>query len=104
MWSGCIAKACARQHGTGASARGPVAARRGTAKVAAGRRHVHDERRRPTQGARYDPQLMGLVRDADRAGLLHLSVHDCYSDEELWDYLQCLDLSVLPYRFGTHSG
>ena len=64
---------------------------------------VHDDVADP-RGARHDPQLMGLLRDADRAGLLHLSVHDCYSDEELWDYLQCLDLSVLPYRFGTHSG
>ena len=25
-------------------------------------------------------------------------------DDELWDYLQSLDVSVLPYRFGTHSG
>ncbi|MBB1510857.1 glycosyltransferase family 1 protein [Tessaracoccus sp. MC1756] len=31
-------------------------------------------------------------------------VHDYYSDDELWDYFLSLDLSVLPYRFGTHSG
>ena len=31
-------------------------------------------------------------------------MHDYFSDDELWDYLQSLDVSVLPYRFGTHSG
>lgn len=31
-------------------------------------------------------------------------MHDYYSDAELWDYFFHLDLSVLPYRFGTHSG
>ena len=27
-----------------------------------------------------------------------------FTDDELWDYLSSLDLCVLPYRFGTHSG
>ncbi len=30
--------------------------------------------------------------------------HDYFSDDELWAYLSGLDVSVLPYRFGTHSG
>ena len=38
------------------------------------------------------------------AGLVDLHVHDYFSDADLWDYFQGLDLSVLPYRFGTHSG
>jgi len=33
-----------------------------------------------------------------------LRVHPYFSDDELWDYLQTIDVSVLPYRFGTHSG
>jgi len=33
-----------------------------------------------------------------------IRVHPPFSDDELWDYLQELDLSVLPYRWGTHSG
>ena len=37
-------------------------------------------------------------------GQIDLCVHDCFSDEELWTYLESLDVSVLPYRFGTHSG
>jgi hypothetical protein len=31
-------------------------------------------------------------------------VHDYFSDAELWRYLAGLEVSVLPYRFGTHSG
>lgn len=37
-------------------------------------------------------------------GGVEVHVHDFYTDEELWDYFRSLDLSVLPYRFGTHSG
>ena len=55
-------------------------------------------------GARHDADLMRAARRAAVAGTIRLSVHDCFSDDELWDYLQGLDLSVLPYRFGTHSG
>jgi len=55
-------------------------------------------------GARHDPVLMGWLRDAESSGVLTLVVHDCFSDEELWQYLESLDVSVLPYRFGTHSG
>ena len=45
----------------------------------------------------------GLAR-LDAAGLIDLHVHDYFTDDELWDYLSGLDVSVLPYRFGTHSG
>jgi hypothetical protein len=55
-------------------------------------------------GARHDPALMRWLREAAGSGALDLVVHDCFSDEELWQYLESLDLSVLPYRFGTHSG
>lgn len=44
-----------------------------------------------------------LLRAADH-GLIDLRVHDFLSDSELWKYLASLDVSVLPYRFGTHSG
>jgi hypothetical protein len=55
-------------------------------------------------GKRHRPELADhLRRSADR-GDIDLHVHDCYSDDELWDYLQGLDVSVLPYKFGTHSG
>jgi Glycosyltransferase Family 4 len=45
----------------------------------------------------------GLSRLA-AAGRIDLHVHDYFTDDELWDYLSSLDVSVLPYRFGTHSG
>ncbi len=31
-------------------------------------------------------------------------MHPYFTDAELWEYLGSLDVSVLPYRFGTHSG
>jgi glycosyltransferase involved in cell wall biosynthesis len=37
-------------------------------------------------------------------GELELRVHDRFSDEALVDYLSRAQVSVLPYRFGTHSG
>ena len=55
-------------------------------------------------GRRHDPDLARYLADAATAGQLDLRVHDCFSDEQLWTYLESLDVSVLPYRFGTHSG
>ena len=54
-------------------------------------------------GARYDGALMDAVGAAQSRGAL-VDVHDFYSDDELWDYLESIDVSVLPYRYGTHSG
>ncbi|WP_245819578.1 glycosyltransferase [Rhodococcoides yunnanense] len=31
-------------------------------------------------------------------------IHPRFDDDELWQYLTEIDASVLPYRFGTHSG
>lgn len=55
-------------------------------------------------GAREDVALRGWLRSAAAEGRIDLRVHDFLPDKELWDYLGSLDLSVLPYRFGTHSG
>jgi hypothetical protein len=55
-------------------------------------------------GQRHVPGLADhLARAADNDDI-ELHVHDCFTDAELWDYLQSLDVSVLPYKFGTHSG
>lgn len=53
---------------------------------------------------KYAPALAEPLRELAAQDRLELQVHDFFSDDELWDYLQGLDLSVLPYRFGTHSG
>jgi beta-1,4-mannosyltransferase len=64
-----------------------------------GHRDVLDE-----DGARRDPELASYLHEAQARGDLELHVHDYLSDDELWAYLAALDVSVLPYRFGTHSG
>lgn len=55
-------------------------------------------------GARYDAALAGALQDHAARGEVDLRVHDFFDDDELWAYLASLDVSVLPYRFGTHSG
>ncbi|MBN9107361.1 MAG: glycosyltransferase [Pseudonocardia sp.] len=56
-------------------------------------------------GENHDAEVASRLRQAERDGLLRLEVHDLFSDEELFTYLRDeIDVSVLPYRFGTHSG
>lgn len=55
-------------------------------------------------GARYSDELAELLIVAEAAGDLDLRIHDFLPDDGLWAYLASLDVSVLPYRFGTHSG
>jgi hypothetical protein len=56
-------------------------------------------------GRRHRPDLVARLWEAECRGLLDLEVHDFFSDTELWTYLRDrIDVSVLPYRFGTHSG
>jgi hypothetical protein len=52
----------------------------------------------------YDPGVGDALRSLAAGGAIDLRVHPYFGDEQLWDYLACLDVSVLPYRFGTHSG
>jgi hypothetical protein len=59
----------------------------------------------------WDPQapafrgdLRTTLEHLDRRGEVDLRVHDYFSDIELYDYLSSLDVAILPYRFGTHSG
>lgn len=53
-------------------------------------------------GARFAPDLARLLSAAPDH--VDVRVHDYFSDDELVDHLAGLDLSVLAYRFGTHSG
>lgn len=55
-------------------------------------------------GAKYDHALAGALRQGMDGGHVEVHVHDFMSDAALWEYLAGLDVSVLPYRFGTHSG
>ncbi len=55
-------------------------------------------------GARHDGTLERHLRGLAGAGRVDLRIHDYFTDDELYSYLSALDVSVLPYRFGTHSG
>jgi glycosyltransferase involved in cell wall biosynthesis len=55
-------------------------------------------------GQRRDAELAAYLTQAAERREVELHVHDYLSDRELWAYLGSLDASVLPYRFGTHSG
>jgi glycosyltransferase involved in cell wall biosynthesis len=55
-------------------------------------------------GKRYDPALAEALKDHAGRGEVDLRIHDYLDDDGLWAYLASLDVSVLPYRFGTHSG
>jgi beta-1,4-mannosyltransferase len=59
----------------------------------------------------WDPQapafrgdLRTTLEHLVRGDALDLELHDYFSDLELYDYLAGLDVAILPYRFGTHSG
>lgn len=49
------------------------------------------------------PRAGDLLAMSGRPGV-DLRVHPRFSDDDLWHYLSVIDVSVLPYRFGTHSG
>ena len=55
-------------------------------------------------GRRRDDELARICGGPRTRGDLDLRVHDFLPDDALWAYLASLDVSVLPYRFGTHSG
>jgi hypothetical protein len=65
---------------------------------------VHDEVFTP--GAHFHAPEVGaqLVRLATESAHVELRRHPYFSDDELWSYFLDLDVSVLPYAFGTHSG
>ena len=45
-----------------------------------------------------------IISDYATAHGVDLRIHDRFDDNELWRYLTEIDVSVLSYRFGTHSG
>lgn len=55
-------------------------------------------------GRFHDPDLAALLEREAAARRIDLRVHDFLDDDAFNAYLGSLDVSVLPYRFGTHSG
>jgi beta-1,4-mannosyltransferase len=64
---------------------------------------VHTEIWQP-QAPAFHGDLRTTLEHLARHGALELCLHEYFSDLELYDYLASLDVAVLPYRFGTHSG
>lgn len=65
---------------------------------------VHPEVLRETD---HDPRATGLRRwilAARDHRQVQIEVHPRLDDDQLWNYLQSIDLCILPYGFGTHSG
>ncbi|UMB72147.1 glycosyltransferase family 1 protein [Mycobacterium paraterrae] len=52
----------------------------------------------------FAPDAGAALLEYDRHDHVRVRVHRYFSDDELWDYLSSLTVSVLPYRFGSHSG
>jgi hypothetical protein len=52
----------------------------------------------------YAPQVGDAILGYRSADHVEIRVHPYFTDDELWEYLTSLTVSVLPYRFGTHSG
>ncbi|MER5204133.1 glycosyltransferase family 1 protein [Streptomyces sp. NPDC002825] len=64
---------------------------------------IHHDTHDPVAHA-YAPEVVTGLAELASTGSVDLRVHDYFDDGELWTYLSSLDLSVLPYTFGTHSG
>lgn len=52
----------------------------------------------------YKADLAGQLLEGEKQGKWNLEAHEYFSEQELFEYLGSLDVNVLPYRFGTHSG
>jgi hypothetical protein len=64
---------------------------------------VHTEIWEP-QAPSFRGDLRTTLEHLAGRGALDLRLHEYFSDIELYDYLAGLDVAILPYRFGTHSG
>jgi hypothetical protein len=64
---------------------------------------VHDEIFDPDNHW-FAPEVGAALVDYRDHPQVDVRVHPYFSDDELWEYLASLTVSVLPYRFGTHSG
>ena len=65
--------------------------------------NVHDEVFDPGSYW-YAPEIGESLRTYGRYDHVNVVEHPYLSDDDLWEYLSSLSVSVLPYRFGTHSG
>lgn len=65
--------------------------------------HAHPELLDEDFG-RYDPRVAVALRTLEEDPVAEVHVQPRMSDPQLWDYLRCIDVSVLTYAWATHSG
>ncbi|MGO4297437.1 glycosyltransferase [Glutamicibacter sp. MCAF14] len=65
--------------------------------------NIHQEVLDP-QNREYQPALARQLIDGHARGDWELEAHSYFTEAQLFAYLGSLDVCVLPYRFGTHSG
>jgi hypothetical protein len=65
--------------------------------------NVHDEIFEPGNHW-YAPDAGNALLGYRKRPNVDVRIHPYFTDDELWHYLSSLSASVLPYRFGTHSG
>ncbi|GAA4921428.1 galactosyltransferase-related protein [Nesterenkonia rhizosphaerae] len=63
-------------------------------------RDVYDDAGPEFNPQKHDPELVQWLNTHP----VDLRVHNYFTDGELYDYIAGLHASLLPYRFGTHSG
>ncbi len=49
-------------------------------------------------------RVFELLKSMNAHPRIDIRIHDRFTDAQLWAYLRHVDVSVLPYRLGTHSG
>jgi hypothetical protein len=65
--------------------------------------NIHDEVFDP-ENHWYAPHVAQQIMAFRSRPGVDVVIHRYFSDDELWEYLMGLSASILPYRFGTHSG
>jgi hypothetical protein len=51
-----------------------------------------------------EPGLPAILANLVARNDVVVSVHDRFDDRALWNYLDEIDVAILPYAWGTHSG
>lgn len=56
------------------------------------------------ENSEYRQELAQNLIEGQRLGKWELVSHEYFTEEELFEYFASIDVNVLPYKFGTHSG
>ncbi|SDP38899.1 hypothetical protein SAMN04515671_4001 [Nakamurella panacisegetis] len=65
---------------------------------------VHPDVLEPGHPDRRAIELQRWIAQVRSQPGIRIEIHPRMDDGDLWTYLESLDLCILPYRFGTHSG